>query len=578
MSNLYYKKITIISNSLKYANQFEFKKRLNLITGKNNSIGKSTLSKLLLWSIGCEPDFDTTWKSLDCRCIVEFDVGNTTYISYRYKNTIIFGDSSNFQSLKKFNKITGEFSHLFSSVINFNCKLPNRKFEIGNEIPPPAYYFLPFYIDQKRSWLKPWDSFNNLGQYSRWKDTIVKYHTGYLDDQHFELEDEIYNIGLEKNEISNEITKTENVIDFLTKNNSTITIDQESFIKATDEIKLKLSTLLEQKDQYLTILNENYNLRHQLTSKIKIIDSAINEIEKDYMFSVECIEGDQIFCPTCGTQHSNTILDRTAFLADKNELELQRNSTISELESLNNIIFELNKSSFKIQNDIAEINDKYTRKDDESDDEADNNSILAYEHLAFSSTTKQLNTLKSKHQLKLVTKEEKIKEIKKQQAKLLPKKAKEELDEYFINSLIRLISRLKADGVNISDVKRPTDFTRIFKSGGAAESTRAVLAYQLTVINMIERNKKESLAPLIIDTPNQHEQSLENYENILDVIQNDTHENQQVILCALDDPRLSNFKIGAHIIELNNEKLLSSDSYDRLTRENEHILSMIGEL
>lgn len=47
MPNLKFKRLLILSNSTKSANQFEFSETLNLITAADNSVGKSTLVKLL---------------------------------------------------------------------------------------------------------------------------------------------------------------------------------------------------------------------------------------------------------------------------------------------------------------------------------------------------------------------------------------------------------------------------------------------------------------------------------------------------------------------------------------------------
>lgn len=63
MRNLKFQRLVLISDSKKLANQFEFPKRLNLVTGNDNSIGKSTLVKNLFWALGCEPEFDEEWKN-----------------------------------------------------------------------------------------------------------------------------------------------------------------------------------------------------------------------------------------------------------------------------------------------------------------------------------------------------------------------------------------------------------------------------------------------------------------------------------------------------------------------------------
>ena len=55
------------------------------------------------------------------------------------------------------------------------------------------------------------------------------------------------------------------------------------------------------------------------------------------------------------------------------------------------------------------------------------------------------------------------------------------------------ILKLDAKGVNLSRVKHPTAYNKLFGSGGAAEGTRAVLAYQLAVFKLIDYSKNEIL-------------------------------------------------------------------------------------
>lgn len=55
MKNLVFQQLVVISKSKKLGNLFKFNPHLNLITAKNNSFGKSTLAKLLVWTLGCEP-------------------------------------------------------------------------------------------------------------------------------------------------------------------------------------------------------------------------------------------------------------------------------------------------------------------------------------------------------------------------------------------------------------------------------------------------------------------------------------------------------------------------------------------
>jgi len=132
-------------------------------------------------------------------------------------------------------------------------------------------------------------------------------------------------------------------------------------------------------------------------------------------------------------------------------------------------------------------------------------------------------------------------------------------DEFMLN-LRKYISRLKADGVNLSQVKSPTDYKKLYGSGGAAESVRGLLAYYLAILQQIYKYKSVT-APFIVDTPNQHEQVNQSYADILELIKSDISQKSQVILCAMDRPDLSNFKDDVKVIKLTDSKLLNPAGY-----------------
>ncbi|MEI8707345.1 hypothetical protein [Pseudoalteromonas sp. B62] len=147
MKGLQFQRLVLLSDSKRTANQFTFPKRFNLVTGSDNSVGKSTLVKNLFWALGCDPHFDKDWKSNDVKTILYFTVNKNKYIASRYADGIYFGSEGS--PLNKYSKITGQFAEDFSKVVGFDLLLTNRN--EGIDCPPPAYYFLPFYIDQKKA-------------------------------------------------------------------------------------------------------------------------------------------------------------------------------------------------------------------------------------------------------------------------------------------------------------------------------------------------------------------------------------------------------------------------------------------
>lgn len=190
MRTLKFKKLTIISNLEKKAKQLEFSDRYNLILAEDeNSVGKTSVVKNLFWCFGCDPRFDDKWKNLSCQTVVEFEIDGKPYWVARDDNRFFLSeDGVKFES---YVGVSGEFSKKIAELVNFNALLPVRdRDEVI--VPPPAFYFLPFYIDQKQSWSNAWASFDKLGQFADWKKPIIQYHSGMIKKSYFELTEDIY--------------------------------------------------------------------------------------------------------------------------------------------------------------------------------------------------------------------------------------------------------------------------------------------------------------------------------------------------------------------------------------------------
>lgn len=570
MRNLTFQRLVLISDSKRLANQFSFQKRLNLITGKDNSIGKSTLAKSLLWSLGCEPVFDEEWKSNDIKSILYFTINNKEYFSCRGTHSIILGAIGD--EAQRYKNISGDFSKDFSDLVNFKMKLPNRG--DGNlETPPPAYYFLPFYIHQIKSWSSPWNSFENLGQYSNWKAPLIKYFTGYLKPEHFDIEENIYEYSEIKKESAHKIEKFQSAVEVIVDNSvdSPIALDNDDFIKIQNEIKNELYDLIDYQtrlyDAQATITSNIYDLESQYTLAI----TSANELEEDYKFAVESIPTDNLECPLCGTLHDNSLPNRALLLSEKDSLLNEANSIASKIAELNSSLNSLNDDVQFITNEIDRINKKYI-----TDDDVVEKDLIAQviDTISTENVSKNIQIKINNEDLNINKANSSIKELKKDQKKLLSTKEREELNSSFMSKLLANIEALGSTGINLSKVKTPTDYKQLL-GGGAAEAARGLLAYQLSILQQIHGAKSCVVPPFVIDTPNQQEQAGYRYETVIKELMRSVPQDYQIILCAMENDALNEFKHDANVIELNSNRLLTASQYNSLRSEYKYLQSMI---
>ena len=428
--------------------------------------------------------------------------------------------------------------------------------------PPPAYYFLPFYMDQKNSWSKTWNSFGNLGQFDNWQKTVIKYHLGYLSPKHFELEQNLSDNKRQINELNQEVEKIGYALDVVKNHipNNEITINEEQFQIMTKEIQEELAELSKIQEQFLSELSnltsDKVYLEHQKT----IAEHLVKELESDYIFSVENIENDEIECPLCGVIHENSIVNRSSILVDKQQAVNQLDSISTQLQNLIKKTEKTQKEYEKIKEKINHINEKYKLED--NNQSIPLNDII--EKFAYKSINDNITNTKKDKLLRIDEYKGNQKEIQKEQKTLLTKEEKQKLDDAFLELLHTYIKLLDAEGINLSGIKTPLDYNKIVKEGGAAEGTRGILSYYLAIFSMINIHGSEINAPLVIDTPNQQEQSDKNYENIVKLITQKILDTEQIIICAMENDKLEEYKKDANVIKLDKNKLLQFSKYDEV--------------
>ncbi len=556
MKILIFKKITLISKIRKKAAQFEFSESYNLILsiGKN-SVGKSCLVKNIFWCLGCEPQFDENWKSLDSRVILDFEVEGRPYQVARQGNSFFLKEGEG--EIQFFSGTGGAFSAKISQIVNFNALLAVRnKDEVV--IPPPAYYFIPFYIDQKLSWANAWSSFKNLGQFSGWTKVIIPYHTGMLNKKYFDTTEEIYRKKNEKSVVGKNIERFDTAISVVGEFSSinSIVIDEKELVKVEEELKVDAMDLyLEQEVLFEEIAILRAEKAH-ISSQLLLAKESLTEVFNDYEFA-ESLE-EEIECPTCGVVHDNSIASRFSLLQDKKQAEDVVARFTKEFLSLNTKIDQKDIEFNELKNKINLFDKKYSHKEDDSRSVS---SIL--DIIASQSVRKKVEGTRSLQIAKLhdldVDEKKLVKDRTKESMKtkkIVNKKFKEIFPQY--------LSKLKAFSVNSTSIKSPLNHAKVSESGGAAESTRAMLAYYISVYNLIANYGEQVLSPFVIDTPNQHEQAAKHYESIVSLIMNDLPIKSQVFICGMDSEKLDRLKKEAKVIILDSEhSLLTRTNFEK---------------
>lgn len=396
-----------------------------------------------------------------------------------------------------------------------------------------------------------------------------------MSHKHFELEEEIFEQKAADREATQQVERIDEALSVLEEAapEVTVAVTQEELKSIQIEIEAELKEFSSHQTNLFEQQSVLANEIHDLEQQHLIASTSARELEEDYTFAVENVPSDSLECPLCGTEHDNSLLSRAGLLADKEGLEQQalniEKTLAAKYRQRKELVQELNF----VASEVDRINDKYLN-DKPSEENADTQSV--FEHALYSVSQKKVNSsvLQKKEffQVRSQQAKDNQKDMKKEQRKLLKKKDKDELNELFIGNLVENITTLSATGVNLNGVRSPMDYRKIL-GGGAAEGTRGTLAYQLSVLRQIEHADNCQIAPFVLDTPNQQEQAKHRYEQVIDVVTENIPLGYQVILCAMDDnDALATYKKDAHIIELDDNRLLHRGHYKLLRTEYENVV------
>ena len=91
--SVYYKELLIFDKDKKKARKIEFQRGINIITSKLNSVGKTSLSLMLLYSFGAKVRFSDKWNldNIFTKLTLEHDEKDIVIIRYKDTYTIYNG-------------------------------------------------------------------------------------------------------------------------------------------------------------------------------------------------------------------------------------------------------------------------------------------------------------------------------------------------------------------------------------------------------------------------------------------------------------------------------------------------------
>lgn len=519
MKNLYISEILLLSQKEKKARKAQFHPNRTLIHGKNHT-GKSSLIKSIYWALGAEPLFNQKFKNTNVSALLKFEVDGVKYSILRDGKLFGFYDR-NGDLIEKFTSVTKELAPFLGKLFDFHPLFQNKSSEFI--VPPPAYLFLPYYIDQDSSWSKSWDSFKNLQQIKDYRNSSIYYHSGIRPNEYYstkkEIQEFIQIIAATDKEQKLTSKILSEVKDKLAQ--TSFNIDVESFKDEVAELLTESQSLLAKEEVLKNKLHDLYHLQASFQAQINIVKQAILESNKDLKFATEDLP-EIIGCPTCGAEYENSFAERFEIARDERKSKDLLIELNKDVQSVKAQIEKEKESLSTITAEVSRINEILEEKKGDLKlkdiiDNAGKNQVKSI----FLERRSELNDI-------LITNAREKEQLERKLKAFESKERKSEIIEFYTSRMSSFLKKLDIHSLTTDDYKGIT--TKIESKETGSSRPRALIAYYFTFFHLMKKYSSSTYCPLIIDSPNQQDQDVEHIDKIMEFINNNQPDGSQMIL------------------------------------------------
>ena len=208
-------------------------------------------------------------------------------------------------------------AHFINPLLNFDIQLERHaNSQLG--LAGPAYYFLPFYVDQDEGWSTTWSSFTGLQQFKDYRKNMIEFHLGvrpqsYYDAKKLDLELREKLADIEKERVSMQAAR-----DSVRRKKERVQVDldPQAFRAEMEEAVDRFNDVYAEQQAVLIRLKDLRSQKNSIDTELGVLRRAIAELEADYEYAESPDTPDVIGCPTCGTEFTNSFVERFGILDD----------------------------------------------------------------------------------------------------------------------------------------------------------------------------------------------------------------------------------------------------------------------
>jgi regulator of replication initiation timing len=494
--------LLLVSFRERAARRVRFHPRTTLLIGQN-STGKSSIIKSIYYALGADPAvWSESWRDAQVATALRFRIDDTAMTIVRHGGTFSLYDASG-GLIDTFTRVTDGVGPAIARLFDFELRLGDQR---GHQVtPPPAFLFLPYYIDQDASWQRPWAGFARLGQLPRWQQPLAEYHTGLRPNEYYRVKSIADRARRRVGDASAKLAALQEAQQSVQgeASGTLFQLDAEEFRNEVQELLAESRRLDIDERKYRTKLRDLQAQRTVVSEQRRATARALQEAQKDLAFAT-ALEGHAVECPACGALYENSFSNRFAIAEDEarcRELMVEMDSELRRLdaaiESTETTFKEAVERRTRLRALLSEQRGPLALHDViKAEGRAEVRRVFrtGLDGLAAEVRAAEVEVEESERQLRRIGDPERRRRV----LQLYQDRMREHLRELDVV----LSSAAYADVV-----------PRISETG--SERPRALLAYFYAVLHTMREYSSSVFCPVVIDSPNQQAQDDINHESVL---------------------------------------------------------------
>lgn len=551
MKNLQFKRLLLLSEREKAAQLVKFDPKTTVVIGENDT-GKSCLIKSIYSAFGAEPAVvNPTWRDAKADIFVEFAVDGVPHSILRSGNNFGLYDGDQ-KVVWSGSGVTRGIGPELARLLSFELMLPDRNGELL--VPPPAFLFLPFYVDQDVGWTKNWSSFDKLQMFSNFRKDLANFHAGLRPNEYYQAKALKAAADRAREDWKTDRRALERASKRLRSGRTHLHFDlsPDKFGDQIDALVSECQLLQIEQDKVQRALAGLNSERAILVEQLVIAEHALADLDADYEF-LRHESDDEIICPTCGTVHSNDFANKFSLIADVDTcrgfvIEVRR-----EIEAKNGEIAAQKEKLHSFSGSIERINNIL----DERRGELKLRDLIEGESeklmdVAFAEEEKEIDA-------KIGAEAMKSDEAAQTMKSFDDKKRQEGIKGFYLYYMNSFIQQLQVP--NLSEKNYRSIDANIRETG--SDLPRALLAYYFAFIHTMKRFSTSAFCPIVVDTPVQQDQDEVNAARMISFCLGQAPQGSQLILGTVG---LHGVKYDGHVIETDKKnKLLKTELFDEVS-------------